>query len=130
MRHLIMCAAGAAMLTAAGASPSFAQKWVELGSRSVADNTETDVISARGDGRFSAIRLCVKRRAVAFKDLDVVYGNGRPDDLQIRRRIGPGQCTRAIDLKGNRRKINRIVMRYETIRDKGPQAIVTVYGRR
>ena len=130
MRKALFCAAGIALVSVFSATPSLAQKWVNLGSRSVADNTETDVIGASGAGPFRRIKLCVSRRAVAFKDLDVVFGNGGSQDLKIRRRIGPGQCTRAIDVKGGRRNIKRVIMRYETIRNKGPQAVVTVFGIR
>lgn len=120
--------AGASLLLV-GMSAAQAQAWERLGSRMVSDKTETDSVSGVGEGRFSQVRLCVARRAVAFRDVDVVFGNGGKQDVKIRKRIGVGECTRAIDLKGNKRRVRRVVMRYETIRDKGPQAVVTVFAR-
>jgi hypothetical protein len=121
----------ATLLSAIAAAPAMAQAdWVALGSRTVADHGERDTISGRGDGRFTKIRLCVERRAVRFFDLDVVFANGGRQDVPVRARIGAGQCTRVIDLKGRERNIRQVVMKYETARAHGPQAVVTVYGRR
>lgn len=120
--------AGASLLLV-GMSAAQAQAWERLGSRTVSDKMENDSVSGVGEGRFSQIRLCVARRAVHFRDVDVVFGNGGKQDVKVRKRIGPGACTRAIDLKGNKRRVRRVVMRYETIRNKGPQAVVTVFAR-
>jgi hypothetical protein len=124
-----LAAVAGASLLIIGAGTGQAQAWERLGSRVVADKTETDAVSGFGQGRFRQIRLCVKHRAVNLKDVDVVFANGGHQDVHVRRRIGAGECTRAIDLKGGNRRIHRIVMRYQTIRDRGPQAVVTVMGR-
>jgi hypothetical protein len=126
----ILCAATAASLIAASAPSSAQSNWVAIGSRDVARNADRDTISGRGDGSFTKIRLCVERRAVHFYDLDVVFANGGKQDVSVRKNIRPGECTRAIDLRGKDRNIRQVVMKYETIRDRGPQAVVTVYGRR
>lgn len=44
--------------------------------------------------------------------------------------INPGECTRWINLAGQRRNIARIVMRYDTLNNVGGQAVVTAFGRR
>jgi len=120
--------AGASLLLIS-AQAGQAHAWERLGSRTVADNTETDVVSGFGQGKFKQVKLCVQSRAVHFKDVDVLFGNGGHQDVKIRSLIPPGQCTRAIDLKGERRNINRVVMRYETLRKMGRQAVVTVMAR-
>lgn len=124
-----LAAVAGASLLLISANAAQAQGWERLGSRVVADNVETDSVSGAGEGRFRQIRLCVKHRAVNFRDLDVVFGNGGGQDVRVRRRIGAGQCTRAIDLKGGKRRVRRVVMRYQTIRDRGPQAAVTLMAR-
>lgn len=119
------------LLALAAAMPASAQaQWVFLGKKAVSLDADRDVVSVRGEGAFSRIRLCVRRRAVRFFDLDVVFGNGGRQDLQIRRVIGPGECTRAIDIRGKRRFIRRVILKYTTVGKHGPQAIVEVYGRR
>lgn len=120
----------AMMACAAAVSTTAQARWEFLGERAVGKDRDRDVINLRGEGAFKRIRICVRRRAVRFFDVDVIFGNGASQDIRIRNRIGPGDCTRAIDLRGNRRFIRRIVMRYETIRVRGPRAIVEVYGRR
>ncbi len=131
MKMLAKAAMAMSFLVLASAAPTTAQaQWVYLGERAVGKFGDRDAISARGEGAFRSVRLCVKRRAVRFYDLDVVFGNGGRQDLQIRRVIGPGECTRAIDIRGNRRLIRRIILKYETVGVRGPQAIVVAYGRR
>jgi hypothetical protein len=132
--RLIMALAFLALVAAA---PTAAQaQWILLGSKSVSLSADRDVVSARGEGTFSRIRLCVRQRAVRFHDLDVVFGNGAPQDLQIRSVIGPGDCTRAIDIRGGRRLIRQVVLTYQSVNAYGtgsafgPQAIVEVYGQR
>jgi hypothetical protein len=126
----ILCAATAVSVIAASAPSSAQSGWVSIGSRTVAHNADRDTISGRGEGDFTKIRLCVERRAVHFYDLDVVFANGGKQDVSVRKNIKPGECTRAIDLRGKHRNIRQVVMKYETIRDRGPQAVVTVYGRK
>ncbi len=131
MKKFAWACAAAALLSTATALPASAEKgWVQLGSRQVADHADRDVISGRGDGRFTKIRLCVFRRAVHFRDLDVQFANGGRQDVPLRHRIPAGGCTRVIDLKGGERNIRKVVMKYDTIRDRGPQATVELYGRR
>ncbi|HKJ61404.1 MAG TPA: hypothetical protein VKA94_05345 [Hyphomicrobiales bacterium] len=137
MKTIAKLAMAFSFLALAATAPSAAQaQWVLLGEKAVSLDADRDIVSAVGEGTFSGIRLCVRRRAVRFYDLDVEFGNGGHQDLQIRRVIGPGECTRAIDIRGNRRFIRRVILNYQTVNPYGtgaifgPQAIVEVYGRR
>lgn len=115
----------AAGVGAAEAKPG----WTQLGARQVAHQGDRDVIAARGRDRYQAIRICVSRRAVAFHDVDVHFRNGGSQDVRVRRLIKPGTCTRAIDLKGKKRDISRVVLRYKTAQNRGPQGVVSVLAR-
>ena len=42
----------------------------------------------------------------------------------------PGGETRAIDLNGQNRIIEKVVLRYNTRRDRGQRAIVQLFGQR
>lgn len=103
--------------------------WTPLGSRQVADNVERDVIRVAGRERFREIRLCVTRGPVRFEDVDVRFRNGGRFDVALRRRIPAGQCSRAIDLPGQARDIQRVRFIYEARRDRGRQPIVTLFAR-
>ena len=81
------------------------------------------------DGDFSKIRIRVKNNDVEFIDVNVVYGNGKKDDIRIRRRIPAGGQTRAIDLKGNKRFIRRVEFVYKSRPSFKGQATVELWGR-
>lgn len=103
--------AGTLVMLAACATPASA--WTQVGVREVRDHTDRDVIVLEGPRRFERIKLCVYRNPVHFYDLDVAYQNGGHQDVSVRSRINPGQCTRAIDLNGDDRNIARVAMVYE-----------------
>lgn len=118
----VVAAACAALATPASA-------WELIGSRDVRDRVDRDVIVVEGARQFERIRLCVERNPVRFRDLDVRFANGGHQDVQVRARINPGQCSRAIDLVGDDRNIATISLLYEeTSRRRGAHATVRVYA--
>lgn len=115
------------MALAATTSPAFA--WTQLGARDVRDRTDRDTINLNGHRQFSRIKLCVYRNPVHFYDLDVRFNNGGHQDVSIRERINPGQCTRSIDLTGADRDIRYVTMLYEeTSWRRGAHATVRLFG--
>ncbi len=80
----------------------------------------------RGEGRFKSIRLQVSGNKVYMDDLKVIYGNGDPDDVPVRSEIRAGGQTRALDLKGERRVIKEIEMKYHSQPNFKGQATVCV----
>lgn len=104
--------------------------FIKIADRVVSDRFDRDVIGLPGRRRFNEIRLCVRRRAVEFLDLDVRFANGGNQDIQVRRVIQAGQCTRNIQLRGRApRDIAQIIMKYTSVRKAGRQPIVSVYAR-
>lgn len=102
---------GVALACMACATPAAA--WTQIGVREVRDRTDRDVIVVEGPRQFERIKLCVYRNPVHFYDLDVRFANGGSQDVNLRSRINPGECTRAIDLNGDDRNIARVSMLYE-----------------
>ncbi len=106
------------------------QSWQLIGTRDVRNHAEHDTIRAYGHAHYRQIKLCVYRKPVRLYDLDVVFHNGGHQDLGVRNVLYPGQCTRAIDLRGSRRDIRFVTMAYETLgRHFGRHAVVQVYAR-
>lgn len=104
--------------------------WQFLGAREVNHFAERDRIFAPGNQRFSQVKICVSHRAVRMQDIDVVFRNGGHQDLQVRQFLRPGECTRALDLRGNRRDIRFVNLIYQTAgRNFGPKAVVRVFAR-
>ena len=114
---------------AACATPTPASAWTQIGVRDVRDRTDRDTIAVQGPRQFERIKLCVYRNPVHFLDLDVRYANGGHQDVSLRTRINPGQCTRNIDLNGDDRNITSISMLYEeTSWRRGAHATVRVFA--
>lgn len=113
------------------AFPAAAEKWVFLGQRHVTDRVERDSIEVTAsEGTFDAIRIGVKRSAVRFVRVTVVYGVGTSDDLELRDVIPAGGQSRPLDLRGGNRVIKRIEFIYEAKSLGRRGAIVEVSGRR
>jgi hypothetical protein len=104
--------------------------WDRLGVRTVGFQVDRDAFDLTGEGRFRAIRLCVARNAVQFRDVEVHYGNGERQDLPVRRFIRAGACTPPLDFTGRQRRVRRVVMTYNAVPNFRGQAAVTLYGQR
>jgi hypothetical protein len=113
------------------ALPASAEKWVFLGQRHVTDRVDRDSIEVTAsEGSFEAIQLRVKRSAVRFVNVTVVYGTGASDDLELRDVIPAGGKSRALDLRGGNRVIKRVQFVYEAKSLGRRGAIVEMFGRR
>lgn len=113
------------------ALPAQAEKWVFLGQRHVTDRIDRDSIEVTAsEGTFDAIRIGVKRSAVRFVKVTVVYGTGTSDDLEVRDVIPAGGHSRVLDLRGANRVIKRIDFVYEAKSLGRRGAIVEISGRR
>jgi hypothetical protein len=117
-------------LTVMGVSaPVPAGAWELIGKKNVTDRLDHDIIHKPGPRRFGQIRLCVSRNPVRFYDVDVHFANGRRQDVNIARRIEPGHCTRAINLKGGRRDLRSVKFLYEETSLKLRRATVRLFAR-
>jgi hypothetical protein len=122
MSHYKKAVALATLLACSGliASDAMAQKrgpaWSELGCRKVSFiGKDRDVIKVgRKEGRFRAIRLKARGNDVEMLDLKVVYANGAPDDIPVRKHIRAGSQTGPLDLKGRDRAIDSVEMVYKS----------------
>lgn len=132
---------GALTLTGLAAQPTLADPrdhdrnrgndhWEQLGCQKVGFVVDRDAIKVgRREGKFKAIRLEVSGNTVYINDLKVVYGNGAPDDLQVRSEIREGGQTRPLDLKGRgERAIDRVELTYRAKPNFKGSAKVCVSG--
>lgn len=120
---------GAVMAITACATAAPAAAWTQIGVREVRDRTERDTIVVEGPRRFDEIKLCVYRQPVHFLDLDVRFANGGHQDVNVRQRINPGECTRNINLEGDDRNITTVSMVYEETSFRRRTATVRLYAR-
>lgn len=118
------------IISGPGPGPGGGADWTELGCKQVSlfgrDRDSIDV--GRREGRFKAIRLHVRGADVEMLDLRVVYANGQPDDIPVRRVLRQGDHTQPMDLRGRGRSIHRVEMVYRTIPNFKGLARVCVEG--
>lgn len=133
-RTLILAAAGTAA-TLVAMSPAGAQqwRWDERGWRTIGytrvDGRDSDTIYLPGRTRQSAIRLCAMNQPLHLRDFDIRFANGGRQDVNTRAVLRPGTCTRSVDLRGNRRDIASVRLRYEPIRRSALRPVVRVQVR-
>ncbi len=127
-RSLIIFAA--LLVLCAGVATVAGQKWEDLGSKEVKDRSEQDTWHiGSGKGQFRRLKITVQQRAVRFYKLEATFSNGQKQSFEIRNLIRAGGETRALDLEGNDRSINKVDIWYEaaTVR-RGRRSEVTLYG--
>lgn len=104
-------------------------KWEELGCQKVGFFADRDIIRVgRKEGSFSAIQLRVSGATVYVQDLRVIYERGSPDNIPVRAQIRAGGETRPLDLRGERRAIDRIELSYGSKPSTRGLPSVCVYG--
>jgi hypothetical protein len=147
MKMSIKLTLAAAVLALGFATPSFAApafngpfshnakpaSWEMIGQRSVSFRNSREQIQVYGRDRHKQIMVCVYNAPVRFNDLSVSFKNGAKQDVSVRNVIGAGQCTRAIDLKGQKRDIKSVNLQVQKAgfipASFGRQAIVKVFAR-
>ena len=103
--------------------------WELVGQRTVSQRLERDTIPVVGRDRHQQIMLCVYNTPVRVQDFDVRFANGGKQDIAVRNVIGAGQCTRAIDLKGQKRDIKSITLAYKSMGFFKRGALVKIFAR-
>ena len=132
MTRTLLLAVGAGAIAIAAAAPAGAQqwRWNERGWRTIAfetvDGRDSDTINLPGRTRQRAIRLCSMNHPLRLRDFDIRFDNGRRQDVNTRAVLPAGRCTRSIDLRGNRRDVAQIRLRYEPIRRTWQRPVVRV----
>ena len=64
-----------------------------------------------------------------MRDVDIRYQNGARQDVGTRAILRAGTCTRAADLRGARRDIAEVRLRYDPIRRSWQRPMVRVQVR-
>lgn len=131
MTRNVLSMAMAVVALVFGAAPAQAGEWERLGQRTVRFGADRDVIQVGPRGQFERIRLEIKENAVEVLDLKVHYANGGVQDVSVREQIAAGGYTRAIDLTGDARNVEKVTVIYRTggKRRRG-KAEVVLWGMR
>ena len=122
--------AGAAISTPAieGFTPP---RWEKLGQRKVNYKIDRDeiMVTAR-EGRFSAVKLIVRKGAVNMHKMTIHFGDGTQQEVNLKNNIPAGGETRVIKLKGQKKRvIRKVVFWYDTKNLANKRATVELWGR-
>ncbi len=105
------------------------QDWELLGVRTVNHSVDRDEINVTArEGTFRRIKLKVRNNRVTFRKVLVHFGDGGVQEVEMRKQIAAGGETRAIDLKGGRRVIRKVVFWYNTPQSRRRKAVVQLFG--
>jgi hypothetical protein len=133
MKRTLILAAATAAATITAAAPAEAQHWNDRGWRTIGytrvDGRDSDTINLPGFTRQREIRLCAINQPLRLRDFDIRFANGGRQDVNTRDVLRAGTCTRAVDLRGNRRDIASVRLRYEPIRRSSLRPVVRVQVR-
>jgi hypothetical protein len=109
------------------------REWVLLAERTVNFRVDRDVIDIRQaedwwrDRGFRRLHLVAERSDIHLMSLRLVYMNGFSEDIEVDRLIRDGQ-DQQIDLRGERKYLQRIEFVYRSRRSFEGRAIMKVYG--
>ena len=135
MNRTLVLAAVAAATALTALTPAAAQqwRWDERGWRTIGytrvDGRDSDTINLPGVTRQRSIRLCAINQPLRLRDFDVRFANGQRQDVNTRAVLRAGTCTRAVDLRGNRRDVASVRLRYEPIVRSWQRPVVRVQVR-
>ncbi len=106
------------------------QEWESLGRREVSFGREHDVIAVTArEGRFRAIKLEVDEGTLEMFNVRVIFGDGQHFSPETRLVFAENSRSRAIDLPGDARIIQRVEFSYKS-RVKRGRAVVHLFGLR
>jgi hypothetical protein len=109
--------------------PAQAGDWELLGERTVRFVTDRDTISvSSSEGRFSKLKLKVRRNGIELLDVKVIFGDGTSQDLKVRQFIAAGGETRVLDLVGPSRVIKKVELLYRSRAKRDKRAVIQLWG--
>jgi hypothetical protein len=103
--------------------------WHKIGETTVDFKTDKDKVYILGNDHFKSLKLKATDAPVHIENLEVVYGDGDPEEIPVRYDFKAGSESRSINLKGSDRKIKEINLVYRTIPNwKGDKAHIEIWG--
>lgn len=124
MRFAMGLGAGILGIAAMSASPASAQDgWRVIAVQTVSKGGDQDTVFVTNREKFSQVRICVFERRIHLNDFSVQFGNGGRQSLDVKSNFRPGQCSRAIDLKGDRRHIELVMLNYRRLPGDGAPVV-------
>ena len=104
--------------------------WEKIGTRDVNYEADKDeIIATRAEGIFTAIQVRVKNAPINMQKLELKYGNGEIQEIDLKNNFAANSESKVIDLPGNKRVIRRAVFWYDTKNIAERKGVVELWGR-
>lgn len=111
-------------------SSEVSAQWRSLGFKQVDNQRDKDTFQVgESRGQFRSIQFRAIRANVRISRVVVHYGNDQRVELDAPDLIRAGARSRALDLKGERRRIHSVEIWYRSTGAGGRKAYVYLYGR-
>jgi hypothetical protein len=88
-------------------------RWDEIDAQQFSLRDDRVVFRPRGDARVGQVKLRAVRESVILRDAEIRFRNGQVQRVRIDSRLGEGQETPALDLPGEVRNIESVVVNLE-----------------
>lgn len=105
------------------------ERWVTLGTSKVDYRIDHDVIRVNSRDAFSQLKFGVQGGALNMHRATIHFENGGTQEVNLRDNFRRGSASRVIDLQGNRRRIDRISVWYDTKNNSRRKAVLIVLGK-
>lgn len=106
--------------------------WTNLGTKVVDYALDRDVFTANSKQTYSALKIKVNNGAVNIHKVTVHFVNGASQDVKLPEVLSKDNDGKLIDLKGNKRVIEKITFWYDT-KDRSKEkekAVVEVWAKK
>ncbi len=113
----------------AWATTARAEGWRRLGQAYVDYHHNPVAVSLDSRaGTFSRIKLQVKENALEIRDIKVFTGRGDSFDVPVNKYLGAGKATKAIDVPGGPKAIEKVEVNYHDVSNDRMLPLVRILG--
>lgn len=101
--------------------------WSKLGTQTVSEGAYYDVLDiAEEKAGIKRMKLKIQKKSIHLMSVKIVYKDGTSETHTIRKRLDKGDSTRALDLIGHYRIIQKIMFTYNGNSNKGGAQLVVL----
>jgi hypothetical protein len=105
--------------------------WDKLGTEAVDYAIDHDVVTLKPGSTetYTALKIKVVNGTVNVHKATVHFANGDTQDVNLPKELSAGNDGKLIDLKGNKRAIEKVTFWYDTKASSNEKAVVEVWGK-
>ncbi len=104
--------------------------WDKLGTKVVDFTLDRDVVTASQKKTYTALKIKVNNGTINIHKVTVHFANGETQDVKLPAELSKNNDGQFIDLKGNKRVIEKITFWYDTVNKDKDKAVVEVWAKK